>query len=101
MYGHRLLSAGLADYALVLGVERFNHTSVLGFHGLGLISPTQRMRPFARERDGLLLGEAVGTVLLGRGTPAAGAPRLRLCGGAIGTEIGRASCRERAESAVG
>ena len=86
LYGHRLLSAGLADYALVLGVERFNHTSVLGFHGLGLISPTQRMRPFARERDGLLLGEAVGTVLLGRGTPAAGAPRLRLCGGAIGTD---------------
>ena len=86
LYGHRMLAAGLADYALVLGVERLNHTSVLGFHGLALISPTQRMRPFSRERDGLLLGEAVGALLLSRDAPAAGAPRLRLCGGAIGTD---------------
>lgn len=86
LYGHRMLAAGLVDYALVLGVERVNHTSVLGFHGLALISPTQRMRPFARERDGLLLGEAVGALLLSRDAPMAGAPRLRLCGGAIGTD---------------
>lgn len=86
LYGHRMLAAGLVDYALVLGVERFNHTSVLGFHGLALISPTQRIRPFARERDGLLLGEAVAALLLSRDAPAEGTPRLRLCGGAIGTD---------------
>ncbi|MDQ2076983.1 beta-ketoacyl synthase N-terminal-like domain-containing protein [Marinimicrobium sp. ABcell2] len=86
LYGHRLLEAGLVDHALVLGLERFNHTSVLGFYGLGLISPGRAMRPFAQERDGLLLGEAVGLLLLSRETPAAGKPWLRLCGGAIGTD---------------
>jgi 3-oxoacyl-[acyl-carrier-protein] synthase I len=86
LYAHRMLTAGLVDHALVLGLERFNHTSVLGFYGLGLISPGGAMRPFAQDRDGLLLGEAMGLLLLSRDKPASGKPQLRLCGGAIGTD---------------
>ncbi len=84
LYGHRMLQAGLIDHALVLGFEFFNHTSLLGFQGLNLISPSAAMRPFDQRRDGLILGEGCGLLLLSRAGeyPAA----LELCGGAIATD---------------
>ncbi|HEV8492986.1 MAG TPA: beta-ketoacyl synthase N-terminal-like domain-containing protein [Candidatus Angelobacter sp.] len=85
LYAQRLLAAGLIDNALVIGVEFFNQTTLLGFHSLGLISPSQRLAPFAADRDGLVLGEACALVMLGR--PDAAAPiQLELCGGAIATD---------------
>ncbi|QJD60365.1 hypothetical protein HG264_16530 [Pseudomonas sp. gcc21] len=85
LYGQRLISAGLVDHALVIGLEWRNLTSILGFAGLGLLSPSERMRPFERDRDGLLLGEAIGCVLLSHPQQAAtNAPRL--IGGAIATD---------------
>lgn len=85
LYGQRLISAGLVDHALVIGLEWRNLTSILGFAGLGLISPSARMRPFERDRDGLLLGEAISCVLLSHPQQAsADAPRL--AGGAIATD---------------
>ena len=85
LYGQRLISAGLVDHALVIGLEWQNLTSILGFAGLGLLSPSKRMRPFERDRDGLLLGEAIGCVLLSHPQQApANAPRL--AGGAIATD---------------
>ncbi|PKM30573.1 MAG: beta-ketoacyl synthase [Gammaproteobacteria bacterium HGW-Gammaproteobacteria-11] len=85
LYGQRLISAGLVEHALVIGLEWRNLTSILGFAGLGLLSPTASMRPFQSGRDGLLLGEAIGCVLLSHPQHAAtGAPRL--AGGAIATD---------------
>jgi 3-oxoacyl-[acyl-carrier-protein] synthase-1 len=83
LYAHRLLQAGVIDHALVLGIEFFNHTTLLGFYGLGLISPSQSMRPFSAGRDGLMLGEGCGLLLLSRDASAA---RMHLCGGAVATD---------------
>lgn len=85
LYAQRLLAGGLIDQALVIGVEFFNQTTLLGFHSLGLISPTQRLAPFANNRDGLILGEACAVVMLGRRDDSAPV-QLELCGGAIATD---------------
>ncbi|MGD8176186.1 beta-ketoacyl synthase N-terminal-like domain-containing protein [Marinimicrobium sp. ARAG 43.8] len=86
LYGHRMIQAGLVDHALVLGLECFNNTSLLGFYSLGLISPSQAMRPFARARDGLILGEGLGAVVLSREPLEPHRPQWQLLGGASGTD---------------
>jgi 3-oxoacyl-[acyl-carrier-protein] synthase-1 len=48
---------------LVLGVEFCNRLTVAGFAGLQLLSATAA-RPCDRDRDGLVLGEALGAVLV-------------------------------------
>jgi len=83
LYGQRLIEAGRVDHALVVGLEWRNHTSILGFQGLGLISPSGAMNSFDSNRDGLILGEGVGAIVLSR-APAAHLPLL--IGGAIGTD---------------
>lgn len=83
LYAHRFLQAGAIDHALVLGMEFFNHTTLLGFYGLGLISPGELMMPFSRHRDGLILGEACGLLLLSRAGEAAA---IEVCGGAVATD---------------
>ncbi len=79
---HRMLQAGVIDHAFVCGVEFFNQTTLLGFHGLGLISPSARMSPFSANRDGLILGEGCGLVMLSKAEEGA----ISLCGGAIATD---------------
>lgn len=83
LYAHRLLQSGVIDHALVMGFEFFNETTLLGFHGLGLISPGETMAPFSAQRDGLILGEGCGLVLLSRDH---GASPLQLRGGAAATD---------------
>ena len=61
---HRLLRAGVIAHAFVIGAEFFNQTTVLGFHGLNLISPSGCMSPFEARRDGLILGEGCGLLML-------------------------------------
>lgn len=58
----RALSLGRHAHALVLGVELANRTTLAGFSGLQLL--TDRVRPFAAERGGIVLGEGIGAVLL-------------------------------------
>ena len=58
-----LIAAGAFRHALVLGVELANRLTVAGFAGLGLLSAGSA-RPCDRSRDGLVLGEALGAVLL-------------------------------------
>ena len=58
----RALSLGRHAHALVLGAELANRTTLAGFSGMQLL--TERVRPFAAERSGMVLGEGVGAVLL-------------------------------------
>jgi 3-oxoacyl-[acyl-carrier-protein] synthase-1 len=73
----RLIEAGLADAALVGGVDTLCGSVLYGFNSLQLVS-TGPCRPFAAERDGLSLGEAGGFALLERAV--AGEPGLQLRG---------------------
>src|SRR5690606_23448456 len=50
-YASRLLATGTVRHALVVGVELLNDMTALGFHGLGLLTPTV-MKPFDAARNG-------------------------------------------------
>ena len=72
----RLIAAGLADAALVGGVDTLCGSVLFGFNSLGLVSQAP-CKPFDAARDGLSLGEAGGFALLER---TEGAPGLSLRG---------------------
>ena len=57
---------GGQHYALVVGLESFNTTTLAGFHGMQLLS-SEEMRPFCKHRAGLVLGEGCSVLLLRRG----------------------------------
>lgn len=61
----RLIHSGLADAALVGGIDTLCGSVLFGFNSLGLVS-AQPARPFDPTRDGLSLGEAGGYALLER-----------------------------------
>ncbi len=63
-----LVEEGTFSEVLVLGVEFSNRLTVAGFAGLDLLSRGEA-RPCDRERDGMVLGEALGAVLVSA-TPA-------------------------------
>ena len=71
----RLIRLGVADAALVGGVDTLCGSVLFGFNSLELVSP-ERCRPFDRARRGLSLGEAAGFALLERTGAAPAAPRL-------------------------
>ena len=58
----RMISLGRAEHALVLGLELANRTTIAGFSGLQLLS--QELKPFDAARDGIVLGEGLGAVVL-------------------------------------
>ncbi len=62
---HRALSAGLCDAAVVGGVDTLCATTLLGFHALGLLSPTP-CTPWGQGRTGISIGEGAAFVLLER-----------------------------------
>ncbi len=62
------------DHAIIVGLETFNLTTALGFHSLGLLTPSG-MRPFDSARNGLVPGEACCALVVSRdgsGAEAAG-----------------------------
>ncbi|HZF98718.1 MAG TPA: beta-ketoacyl-[acyl-carrier-protein] synthase family protein [Pseudoxanthomonas sp.] len=73
----RLIQAGIADAALVGGVDTLCGSVLFGFNALQLVSPDP-CRPFDATRVGLSLGEAGGFALLERAH--AGQPGLQLRG---------------------
>lgn len=74
------VESGLMEHALVLGVELYNEVTALGFEGLGLLTRSV-MKPFDTSRDGLVLGECVSALVIGR-EPNAGENRFYLRGSA-------------------
>ncbi len=71
-----LVRSGETERAVVLGVELANRFSSAGFGAMQLLD-AHAPRPLAADRGGLVLGEAVAALVVGR-EPA----RWRLCGGA-------------------
>lgn len=65
-------------YALVIGMETFNTTTLAGFHGMQLLSD-QMMRPFDQRRNGLVLGEGCSALLFSAAEP--NAQGITLAGG--------------------
>jgi 3-oxoacyl-[acyl-carrier-protein] synthase II len=71
--GLRLIQRGDADVVLAGGTDAaVNPIAVLGFSLLGTLSrrndePIRASRPFDRERDGFVIGEGAGFVVLERG----------------------------------
>ena len=71
--GMRLIQRGDADVVLAGGTDAtINPVAVLGFSLLGTLSrrndePARASRPFDRERDGFVIGEGAGFVVLERG----------------------------------
>lgn len=62
----RLLERDRARELVVLGVELDRRLSLAGFHAMQMLTAT-RARPFGAGRDGMLLGEAVAALRVGRG----------------------------------
>ncbi|GAB6195407.1 beta-ketoacyl-[acyl-carrier-protein] synthase family protein [Lysobacter xanthus] len=73
----RLIEAGVADAAIVGGVDTLCGSVLFGFNSLQLVSKNP-CRPFDATRDGLSLGEAGGFALVERAN--AGEPGLLLRG---------------------
>jgi 3-oxoacyl-[acyl-carrier-protein] synthase-1 len=71
----RLLRLGLADAALVGGVDTLCGSVLFGFNALQLVS-AEPCRPFDAERSGISIGEAAGFALLERGAAGDAAPQL-------------------------
>lgn len=63
--GYRLIKAGLADAALVGGADSLCRMAINGFNSLESIS-NQLCQPFAKDRNGINIGESAGLVLLTR-----------------------------------
>ncbi|WED27722.1 hypothetical protein L3V77_05650 [Vibrio sp. DW001] len=60
-----MLESGVIDYAIVLGMEMFAPHSFEGFVSMQLLA-LEQTKPFDAQRDGLLLGEALGVLLMSR-----------------------------------
>ncbi len=59
-----LIKAGIVENVIVVGLEIFSPVMSSGFASMDLLSKT-KPKPFKKDRDGLVLGEGVGAILLG------------------------------------
>ena len=64
-YGSDLLRLRKADVVLAGGVDPFSRTAFTGFGRIGALA-SERCRPFDRHRDGIVLGEGAGIMILER-----------------------------------
>ena len=71
----RLIRHGVADAAIVGGVDSLCDSVLYGFNSLELVSP-EPCRPFDARRRGISIGEAAGFALLEKSAAAPDAPRL-------------------------
>lgn len=78
----RLLRQGSYDYAIVSGTDEVSRFVLSGFQSLKATSPFP-CRPFDMERQGLNLGEAVGTVVISSKPTRANPQAWKIEGGVI------------------
>ena len=62
-----LINSSVVDYAIVVGLEIFSPIMSSGFYSMSLLSQSSP-QPFDVKRDGIVLGEAISAILLGRDT---------------------------------
>ena len=60
-----MIEVGLIEKALVIGVELYNELSIKGFNSFQLLSQ-DKIRPFDQQRDGVILGEGISALILGK-----------------------------------
>ena len=63
LYAAAMISEGYIERAIVIGYELFNNLVFYGFEALKSIAVSE-YRPFDRMRDGMILGEACGAVVM-------------------------------------
>jgi 3-oxoacyl-[acyl-carrier-protein] synthase-1 len=64
LFAHNMIRQGRLKHAIVIGLERYNETTISGFYSLQLLAQS-RIAPFDAERDGIILGEACSVMILG------------------------------------
>lgn len=60
-----LINSGVFEYAIVIGVEVFSQMMSDGFSSMKLLA-SSKQKPFDISREGLVLGEAIASVLVGK-----------------------------------
>jgi len=60
-----LIDANIVDSVIVVGLEVFSPVMSSGFYSMELIS-NNKIKPFDTNRDGLILGEAICAIVLGK-----------------------------------
>ncbi|MFG2029413.1 beta-ketoacyl-[acyl-carrier-protein] synthase family protein [Streptomyces sp. NPDC048825] len=61
--GAEMIRTGEADVVVAGGAEAYSRVTVAAFNQMGALAP-DRLRPFARDRAGVVLGEGAGAVVL-------------------------------------
>jgi 3-oxoacyl-(acyl-carrier-protein) synthase len=65
LYAASMIETGALERALVIGYDLFNNTGFYGFESLKLTAAST-YKPFDKHRDGIIMGEACGAVILER-----------------------------------
>lgn len=98
LYAASLIRLGEMERALVIGYDRFNKLGFYGFESLKLLSATT-YRPFDKNRDGIIMGEACGVVVLDSCSPNTG--DFRILGGANACDTHNVALHNTDGDAVG